>query len=251
MHDGHHDHETAGKRDHDAPLTDYQRMEIAVRELLIEKGVVTAEEIRGAVEAMDARSPALGARVVARAWSDPAFKARLLAGGDCRLLTVLGPGGIGKSSLAWQAMHRLAPQFPGGHSWVELHDLSTTTAVAARIAERLGVQVPAGADALTQIARHVWSEASSTLIPCAALSSCFSSRRWIVAMSSRIDAKIVSTGNGSQPVTSAITIRSNTMAGDLSARDSPARTHQGVPFVSGGVGSVTGGTPASGGPGPR
>jgi nitrile hydratase len=81
MHDGHHDHEPAGKRDHDAPLTDFQRLEIAVRELLIEKGVVTAEEIRKAVEAMDARSPAQGARVVARAWSDPAFKARLIANG--------------------------------------------------------------------------------------------------------------------------------------------------------------------------
>ena len=61
MHDGHHDHEPASKRDHDGPLTDYQRMEIAVRELLIEKGVLTAEEIRRAIEAMDARNPALGA----------------------------------------------------------------------------------------------------------------------------------------------------------------------------------------------
>jgi nitrile hydratase len=81
MHDGHHDHEPTGKRDHDGPLTDYQRMEIAVRELLIAKGVLTAEEIRRAIEAMDARSPALGARVVVRAWTDPKFKARLLANG--------------------------------------------------------------------------------------------------------------------------------------------------------------------------
>ena len=94
MHDDHHDHEPAGKRDHDAPLTDYQRMEIAVRELLIEKGVVTADEIRRTVEAMDARSPAIGARVVAHAWTDPAFKARLLANGTaaCEELGVeMGP----------------------------------------------------------------------------------------------------------------------------------------------------------------
>jgi nitrile hydratase subunit alpha len=82
MHDGHHDHEPAGKRDHDGPLSDYQRMEIAVRELLIEKGVLTAEEIRQAIEAMDARSPALGARVVAHAWADPEFRGRLLAHGS-------------------------------------------------------------------------------------------------------------------------------------------------------------------------
>ena len=39
----------------------------------------TAEDVRRAIEAMDARSPAQGARIVARAWTDPAYKARLLA----------------------------------------------------------------------------------------------------------------------------------------------------------------------------
>ncbi len=80
MHDDHphsHDHHP----DRDGPLSDYQLMEIAVRELLVEKRILTADEIRRTVEAMDARSPALGARVVARAWADPAFKARLLANG--------------------------------------------------------------------------------------------------------------------------------------------------------------------------
>jgi nitrile hydratase len=80
MHDDHshpHDHHP----DHDGPLSDYQLMEMAVRELLIEKRILTADEIRRAVEAMDARSPAIGARVVARAWIDPAYKSRLLAAG--------------------------------------------------------------------------------------------------------------------------------------------------------------------------
>jgi nitrile hydratase len=65
-------------------------METAVRELLVEKGIVTPAEIRAAIEAMDARSPALGARVVARAWMDAAFKARLLADGStaCRELGI-------------------------------------------------------------------------------------------------------------------------------------------------------------------
>ena len=64
--------------DNDTPLTYWQTMEIAVRELLIEKGHVTAEEIARQIDEMDARSPANGAAVVARAWTDPAFKARLL-----------------------------------------------------------------------------------------------------------------------------------------------------------------------------
>jgi nitrile hydratase subunit alpha len=76
-----HEHPHDQRPDQDGPLSDYQLMEIAVRDLLVEKGVVTADEIRQAIEAMDARSPATGARVVARAWSDPAFKARLLANG--------------------------------------------------------------------------------------------------------------------------------------------------------------------------
>jgi nitrile hydratase len=85
-HDGHHDHAP----DADDRLTYWRRMEIAVRELLVEKGVLTAAEIAAQVERMDARSPALGASVVARAWTDPAFKARLLADGSaaCRELGI-------------------------------------------------------------------------------------------------------------------------------------------------------------------
>ena len=66
------------RADNDAPLSYWQRMEIAVRELLVEKGHVTPAEIAAQIDAMDARSPANGAAVVARAWTDPAFKARLL-----------------------------------------------------------------------------------------------------------------------------------------------------------------------------
>jgi nitrile hydratase subunit alpha len=74
-----HPHPTAP--DTDERLGHYQAMEIAVRELLIGKGVFTADDVRRAVEAMDARTPAQGARIVARAWTDPAYKKRLLADG--------------------------------------------------------------------------------------------------------------------------------------------------------------------------
>src|SRR5215469_799383 len=86
--EGHdHGHPHPGVRpDGDDTLSYYQVMEIAVRELLIEKGVVSADAVRREVEKMDARSPAQGARVVARAWSDPAFKAKLLELGNDALL---------------------------------------------------------------------------------------------------------------------------------------------------------------------
>jgi nitrile hydratase len=90
--DHHHPHETLP--DAEERISYYRTMEIAVRELLIEKGIITADEVRRAVEKMDARTPAQGARVVARAWTDPAYKARLLADGTaaCQELGIdMGP----------------------------------------------------------------------------------------------------------------------------------------------------------------
>ncbi|HYC48714.1 MAG TPA: nitrile hydratase subunit alpha [Burkholderiales bacterium] len=49
-----------------------------MRELLVEKGVISADEVRKVVEDIESRTPEGGARVVARAWSDPKFKAELL-----------------------------------------------------------------------------------------------------------------------------------------------------------------------------
>ncbi|MBY8976043.1 nitrile hydratase subunit alpha [Rhodobacteraceae bacterium NNCM2] len=68
--------------DNDTPLTYWQQMEIAVRELLVEKGITTPAEITAQIDRMDARSPALGADIVARAWTDPAYKTRLLENGS-------------------------------------------------------------------------------------------------------------------------------------------------------------------------
>jgi nitrile hydratase alpha subunit len=78
-HDGPDPH--APRPDHDDTMTHHKMLEIAVRELLIEKGILTADEIREAIERMDARGPHLGAKLVARAWVDPAFKQRLLEDG--------------------------------------------------------------------------------------------------------------------------------------------------------------------------
>jgi nitrile hydratase len=81
-HDDDHDHGHAHappQKDHDTgPMSAYEVLEEAVRSLLIEKGVITAQEITAAIDLMDSRSPALGAELVARAWVDPAFKKRLL-----------------------------------------------------------------------------------------------------------------------------------------------------------------------------
>src|SRR3954463_5765502 len=83
LHDGNH-------HDHNHPHAEisqserpgyYEIMETAVRELLIERGLIGPGEIRRQIEVLDSRTPALGAKVVARAWVDPAFRARLLVDG--------------------------------------------------------------------------------------------------------------------------------------------------------------------------
>src|ERR1700687_5499766 len=56
-------------------------MKTAFRELLIERRLIGPDEIRRQIEVLDSRTPALGAKVVARAWVDPGFRARLLADG--------------------------------------------------------------------------------------------------------------------------------------------------------------------------
>lgn len=88
----HHDHDHGDDHGHDhgahAPVakdekihTYHQYLGLAMKELLIEKGVVTADEIRKAIELRDGMTPALGAKMVAKAWTDPAYKERLLKNG--------------------------------------------------------------------------------------------------------------------------------------------------------------------------
>ena len=62
----------------DGPLTHYMAMTEAVAELLIDKEIISADEMRRMIEVIDSKSPAEGARMVARAWLDPDFKARML-----------------------------------------------------------------------------------------------------------------------------------------------------------------------------
>ena len=73
------------RTDPPADLTQYEKRTDAIMTLLADKGVVTLDEVRQRIEDMDARTPAQGAQVVARAWRDPAFKARLLANGKAAI----------------------------------------------------------------------------------------------------------------------------------------------------------------------
>jgi nitrile hydratase len=63
------------------PYSYFQLMEVSLRELLVEKGVVTQAQVEAAVEDMRNRTPERGARVVARAWLDANFRKQLLGDG--------------------------------------------------------------------------------------------------------------------------------------------------------------------------
>ena len=60
-------------------LSYYAKRIYAIRDLLIANGVITQEDIQRQIDYMEARSPANGAKLVARAWVDRAFKSRLIA----------------------------------------------------------------------------------------------------------------------------------------------------------------------------
>ncbi len=76
MSDAHHPHHGAGTQQTISPYAHRIR---AIESLLIERGVLTEPEIQDRISYMESRSPENGARLVARAWVDPQFKARLLS----------------------------------------------------------------------------------------------------------------------------------------------------------------------------
>ena len=85
-HDHGHDHDGKPIQEDALPTLEAQVLETSVRELLIEKGVVSADEIRRAIEAMESRGESRGAEIVVRAWTDPAFKERLMNSPDDALM---------------------------------------------------------------------------------------------------------------------------------------------------------------------
>jgi len=64
------------------PYNYFQLMEVSLRELLVEKGIVTESQVAEEVEAMRKRTPEIGAKVVARAWVDASYKKKLLENGS-------------------------------------------------------------------------------------------------------------------------------------------------------------------------
>ncbi len=84
--DHQHPHQTAGQRD--GVPSEYEIMSRAMQELLIDQGVMTADEVRATMEAFESDYPNRGAKVIARAWTDPAFKKFLLRDGKAAVASM-------------------------------------------------------------------------------------------------------------------------------------------------------------------
>jgi predicted ATPase/transcriptional regulator with XRE-family HTH domain len=70
----------------------------------------------------------------------------LLAHLDGRLLTLLGPGGVGKTRLALHVTRSVTDQYPDGVVWVELAPLADPSLVLSTIVRAMGLDEPLGGD---------------------------------------------------------------------------------------------------------
>ena len=76
-----HDHSRTFQPDHPEPTSDAALVGLALRELLIEGGHYTVDEEQAVIAKMQGATPANGGKIVARAWTDPDYKQRLLQNG--------------------------------------------------------------------------------------------------------------------------------------------------------------------------
>ncbi len=98
-HEHHHhddDDDVQEHRDHGAPLTEVELRVRALESLLVDKGLVDPAALDALIDTYETKvGPRNGARIVARAWVDPAFKRRLLEDGTA---AVAEHGFVGRQS---------------------------------------------------------------------------------------------------------------------------------------------------------
>jgi nitrile hydratase subunit alpha len=86
LHDHDHDHEHDDGGHHPHPPTHVEARTRALESLLIEKGLVSSEDVDRLITMYEQDiGPLVGARVVAHAWVDPDFKQRLLTDANAAL----------------------------------------------------------------------------------------------------------------------------------------------------------------------
>jgi nitrile hydratase len=97
QHHHHHDDDDVQEhREHGAPLSDVELRVRALESLLVDKGLVDPAALDALIDTYETKvGPRNGARIIARAWVDPAFRRRLLEDGTA---AVAEHGFVGRQS---------------------------------------------------------------------------------------------------------------------------------------------------------
>ncbi|WP_158220597.1 BTAD domain-containing putative transcriptional regulator [Kineosporia sp. A_224] len=148
----------AGRRDE--ALAAYRRVRTALREelgldpgdLLEDAHAVALQAPAGSRPAGRGAAPSPMHPIVGR--EDDLDAVRDLLLGDARLVTVTGPGGVGKTRLALALAAQLARSFDDGAVWVPLSELTDPADVPAAIGSALGLW-DVGPDVLDVVAAHL------------------------------------------------------------------------------------------------
>jgi nitrile hydratase subunit alpha len=121
----HHDHDD--NHEHSSELSEMQLRVRALETVLAEKGYVDPAAIDALIEAYETKvGPHIGARVVAKAWSDPAFKQALLEDGS-------------KAVLAFGALNRVGDHLIAVENTPQQHNIIVCTLCSCYPWEVLGL----------------------------------------------------------------------------------------------------------------
>jgi nitrile hydratase len=121
----HHDHDN--NHQHSSELSEMQLRVRALETVLAEKGYIDPAAIDALIEAYETKvGPHIGARVVAKAWSDPAFKQALLEDGS-------------KAVLAFGALNRVGDHLIAVENTPQQHNIIVCTLCSCYPWEVLGL----------------------------------------------------------------------------------------------------------------